>query len=319
MKPLSVVAFLDGRPGHEKQTKGVLRALAELTPINIEYRKTPLPSFGSLIKDWWNYFSPKFFSRQKSTSPVDLIIGAGSRTHIPMLLFKKKCAALPKTVTCMTPILPLLREFDLCLIPQHDGAAAADNIFITVGPPGTATYSSHHDPQKGLILVGGLDEKSHVWNTDMVLAQVRGITEKEPAMRWTISSSPRTPEETIKKLEAFAGTGENVIFFRAEETPSGWIEEQYGIHADVWVTADSISMVYEALTAGCRVGILPVAWKREKSKFQRSLQYVTGNRLVIPYEKWLTGEETMVQGKPLDEASRCAGEIMQKWWPDRLQ
>lgn len=319
MKPLSVVAFLDGRPGHEKQTKGVLRALSELTAVDIEYRKTPLPSFGALIKDWRRYSFSKFFPGQKYISHVDLVIGTGSRTHVPMLLLKNKCRPAPKTVTCMTPNFPLLRKFDLCLVPQHDGVAVADNIFMTVGPPSTASYSSHQDPQKGLILVGGLDKKSHDWSTDMVLAQVRALTEKEKEKTWTISSSPRTPAETIKKLAAFAGTEENSTFFQARETPSGWIEEQYGINADVWVTADSMSMVYEALTAGCRVGILPVAWKRKESKFQRSLEYLTKNRLVVLYEKWLTGEETLGQGKPLDEASRCAGEIMRRWWPDRLQ
>lgn len=319
MKPLSVVAFLDGRPGHEKQTKGVLRALAEQTAVNIEYRKIPLLSFGTLVKDWWRYLFSKVFTGQKNIFHADLIIGTGSRIHIPMLLFKNKCRPIPKTVTCMTPNFPLLREFNLCLIPQHDGVAAADNIFITVGPPSTATYSSHHDPEKGLILVGGLDEKSHVWNTNKVLAQVRAVTEKEGDKEWTISSSPRTPAETIKKLAAFAEPEENITFFQAQETPAGWIEEQYDINTDVWVTADSISMVYEALTAGCSVGILPVAWKRKESKFQRSLEYLTKNKLVVPYEKWLAGDETLGQGNPLNEASRCAREIMRRWWPDRLQ
>jgi hypothetical protein len=35
MTPLKVVAFFDGRLGHEKQTHGVVNALARRTPIEI--------------------------------------------------------------------------------------------------------------------------------------------------------------------------------------------------------------------------------------------------------------------------------------------
>jgi hypothetical protein len=31
MKPLSIVAYFDGRLGHEKQTRGILQALADIT------------------------------------------------------------------------------------------------------------------------------------------------------------------------------------------------------------------------------------------------------------------------------------------------
>ena len=110
-----------------------------------------------------------------------------------------------------------------------------------------------------------------------------------------------------------------VTFFRSEDTAGGWIEAQYARNDRVWVTADSMSMIFEALTAGCRVGILPVKWKRSNNKFQKSLNYLFENNRVIPYQSWLEGQGLIAQAPPLDEASRCAKEILRRWWPDRLK
>ena len=91
MRPLSIVAFLDGRLGHEKQTKGVLKALSEMTPIDVEY-KIQDPSFKSGLRDWAAYITSFILLRnkKKSDNNIDLIIGTGSYTHIPMLLLKQE-------------------------------------------------------------------------------------------------------------------------------------------------------------------------------------------------------------------------------------
>ena len=38
--------------------------------------------------------------------------------------------------------------------------------------------------------------------------------------------------------------------------PQGWIFEQMQLAETVYVTEDSVSMIFEALTAGCRVGVI---------------------------------------------------------------
>lgn len=110
----------------------------------------------------------------------------------------------------------------------------------------------------------------------------------------------------------------NAQFYTSTETPDGWIEKQYAVNYSVWVTADSLSMVYEALTAGCCVGLLPVEWKRKDSLFQRSENYLLNNELVISYESWLKQDQKIRKVQPLDEANRCVKEILRRWWPDRL-
>jgi mitochondrial fission protein ELM1 len=151
------------------------------------------------------------------------------------------------------------------------------------------------------------------------MAQVRSIIENQPAIKWTISSSPRTPADTVQLLEGFASQNTNVTFFRSEDTPDGWIERAYAENYTVWVTADSVSMVYEALTAGCRVGILPVDWKKKSDKFQISISYLLEKKMVTNYQTWLAGKNEIKIGVPLNEASRSAKEILTRWWPDRLK
>lgn len=105
------------------------------------------------------------------------------------------------------------------------------------------------------------------------------------------------------------------LFSGFEETPPGWVEEHYASSRVVWVTADSISMVYEALSAGCCVGILPVEWKKEKNKFKTSGDYLLENGLAVPFASWKQGKAKFTsKSDPLNEAKRCAEEIVNRWY-----
>lgn len=318
MTPLKVVAYFDGRIGHEKQTNGVLNALLQRTPIDIEKRNA-VPSFQSAITNWGRYLSAALIPATKrgQEGHIDLIAGTGSHVHIPMLLLKKRQGG--RAVTCMTPD-PLLRNgMDLCFVPVHDQIQPGRNIFITIGPPGISTDKGMHESDRGLVLIGGIDNKSHTWHSETVFSQVRAVIEKDAFKKWTITSSPRTPEDMCALLERFASEKQGVEFFRSHETPRGWIEDAYDRNESVWVTADSISMVYEALTAGCRVGIFPMKWKKENGKFHRSEQYLIENNMVAHFEAWISGKSEMASPKPLNEAARCAEEILKRWWPERLK
>ena len=113
---------------------------------------------------------------------------------------------------------------------------------------------------------------------------------------------------------------EQVKFFRSEDTPKGWIEEQYALNKTVWVTADSISMVYEALNGGCSVGILPVEWLKQDNKFVRSLAMLREKKMIVEFDDWQTGNQLPEPpAETFHEAWRCAREILRRWWPERLR
>jgi mitochondrial fission protein ELM1 len=202
---------------------------------------------------------------------------------------------------------------------MHDQPALGDNVFVTQGPPNTVRHGEGQHSDRGLILVGGIDTKSHVWQSAAIIDMIRIIVEKQPEIKWTVSSSPRTPEETSQNLTEMAETMQNFNFFRSENTPAGWVEEQYIQNRNVWVTADSVSMVYEALTAGCSVGVLPVEWLRQDNKFLRSLRILSENSQIVDFHDWQQGAPMpILRDKLFNESRRCAEEILRKWWPDRL-
>lgn len=325
MKPLSIIVFLDGRPGHEKQTLGVLQALATVTPVEVINRILIKPSTIQTAKNWLQYLLTSLlpFAAQKGELPADIIMGTGTHTHLPMLLLKRTCRRRgvegPRAVTFMSTDALLQNNFDLCCVPQHDEPVKQDNIFITKGPPNTVIFSNNHDPQKGLILLGGVDRKSHEWDSRSVIKKISNIIQQDPQMTWTISSSPRTPDDACQLLDDLSKEAAKVSFFRSMQTPRGWVEEQYARNSIVWVTADSMSMIYEALTAGCSVGILPVQWKQRQNKFQKSIDGLVNKEMVTEYDKWQAAKSMdKLNQEPLNEALRCAEEILRRWWPDRL-
>jgi hypothetical protein len=81
-----------------------------------------------------------------------------------------------------------------------------------------------------------------------------------------------------------------------------------------WVTEDSVSMVYEALTAGCATGILAVpARRRGKKKIQLGIEALRRDRLVTDYASWQAGEKLVAPQTPFNEAARVAEWILNKW------
>ena len=325
MKPLSIIAYFDGRLGHEKQTQGILDALSEMTPIEVDSIKVSVATT-AYLKNWVTYLLPFIHGTKQGETiqPADLIIGTGTHTHIPMLVRKKSQCKFSegqvRVVTCMTPDELLRYKFDLCCIPMHDEPAPGANVFVTQGPSNTVKYAGKQLSDRGLILVGGVDTKSHIWKSVEIADQIRIIIDNDPAMQWTVSSSPRTPDDICEKLAELAVSMQNVSFFRSKETPAGWVEEQYALNRTVWVTADSVSMVYEALTAGCSVGILPVQWLQDDNKFNKSLQFLTEKKMIIDFDAWQKGAPMPTPGdEHFNESLRCAQEILRRWWPECLQ
>ncbi|MDL2286240.1 mitochondrial fission ELM1 family protein [Desulfococcaceae bacterium OttesenSCG-928-F15] len=318
-KPLRILLISDGRPGHEKQSLAMVEAFSRLTLVETRLFRIPegrpfaLLSFLDSIRA---SFSPQLsgkilkqygWSEEKFTP--DLVIAAGSHTHGALLLFGRHFKA--KTLVCMTPGLFVRSCVDLVLSPRHDGLKEEKNIWITLGPPCKLGDSGEKKAGQGLILIGGIDPSSHFWENEKLMEQVKSLLEKKEITNWIISSSPRTPEETEKSLELLSMENSRVSFIPFSKTAKGWVEEAYASSEEAWITADSISMVYEALTAGCRVGVLPVQWRKKENKFQKSLNFLHGAGWIrYPGER----DENHKNLPAFDEAGRAAREALRRWW-----
>ncbi len=309
---LCLIAFLDGRAGHEKQTRGIVQALRDLVAVEVREIQVNAAAPLAVLDQVTRLFLPGRPWSEPRAAGADLLLGTGSRTHLPLLLTKKRYG-IP-AVTCMSPPPYLRRRFDLCFVPAHDGLPEQGNIALTVGAPNCSKDKGLHQADSGLILLGGVDPRSHRWDAAAITGMVRQLVQAEPGRRWTVSSSPRTPAETVRQMEDLASEFSGVDFFDFASTPPGWIENQYDKNRVVWVTSDSISMIYEALTAGCRVGILPMSWRKPNGKFKRNEDFLLRHGLVVSFSAWMEGNAAWRDNIQLNEARRCAERILEKWW-----
>ncbi len=317
VQELSVAALLDGRPGHEKQTMGIIQELQAKVPVRLRRIKVAPVSLLSALSQTCRLFLIGNGAGNREVEGADLLLGTGNSTHLPMLLYKKKYG-IP-ALCCMSPAAHLRKGFDLCFVPEHDGLKEEHNIMLTVGAPNNCQDKGGHKENCGLVLLGGTDPKSHYWDDRQVAMMVEKIVGDESGMHWTISTSPRTPDKTVSLVKQLSEGSDTIRFFDYRDTRPGWIEEQYDKNKVVWVTADSISMIYEALTAGCRVGILPMQWKNQRGKFKRNEDILLQKKLVTSFSSWQKGEKVLQDHRTLNEAGRCAERILEKWWKGNLR
>ena len=195
MKPLIVWRFSDGKAGHDNQSRGLADALARLRPVET-ITLDPLPATTALAA-----LIGGRFARWREPPGPDLLLGAGHRTHLSLLAARRTRGG--KAVVLMRPSLPP-RLFDLCLIPHHDSPPAGPNVLATRGALNRIQPSSTLEPERGLLLVGG--PSSHFdWNDAELHRQIAAILAADPTMRWTLTTSRRTPPGFLDGLRDSPG------------------------------------------------------------------------------------------------------------------
>lgn len=286
----------DGKPGHLAQSRGLAQAIArriECDTLELDADQ-PAPQAGV-----------------ESGLP-GLVLAAGRRTHRRALVLGKQLSV--PAVALMNPGWLGRRRFDLCVIPRHDGVGASGKVILTDGALNGIVPATKASPDEGLILVGG-PSKHHDWEADWIEKQVEALLEREPTTSWAATDSRRTPEVTTVDLAEIAQrSGGRLVFTPSTQTPRGWVAEQLQRCGVCWVTEDSVSMVYEALTAGARVGLLPVLRKTGKpGRVVRGVESLVERGWVTGFAQWRQGQPLPADLPPLAEADRVAGIILQRW------
>ena len=289
----------DGKPGHDHQSQGLVNALSNHTAVDC-HNLRPVSTVTGII----NYFQKKFPSGKSFPKP-DLIIGAGHGTHLSVLCAQRIYGG--KTVIIMQPSLPTAM-FDFCLIPEHDKPGIADNIIVTRGAINMMVPSTQQSDDRGIIMIGG-PSKHFGWNTSDLLKQIENIANKSINVSWQITDSPRTPDITHKSLQEL--NIKNVVFHSCKNTPEDWLPRQLVNSKYSWVTADSMSMIYESLTAGAATGILDVP-EKNPNKISHDISTLKQDGMITFYNDWRTGQQLSPPPVVINEAGRCAKELISK-------
>lgn len=214
-----------------------------------------------------------------------------------------------RIVVLMKPSLPL-RWFDLCIVPEHDGVAPAANVMVTRGALTSVAPAADKDEGRGMFLIGG-PSPHFGWDEEQLLQCIDEIAARAP-LHWTVATSRRTPVAFIEHLSRRAPANVKVVPW--EQAAPGWLADELGRAAQAWVTEDSVSMVYEALTAGAACGLLPVPCRRE-GRVVQGLRRLTADGWVTPFHAWRDGKVLQAAREPFDEAQRSAREVCRRWFP----
>jgi len=293
----------DGKAGHVNQALGLLDALARRTAV--ESHAVPAPS----PKRAWVSWAARRFAPGEGKPRPDLLIAAGHNTHMATLAARRCYGG--KSVVLMKPSLPV-KWFDLCVVPEHDEQPERKNVITTRGVLNRVTPGDAVEPSRGLILVGG-PSKHHGWDREALLTQVRSIVEHTPGVSWRLTTSRRTPADTTAALVAMSGGGLEAV--PVEQTGPDWVARELRGAGSAWVTEDSVSMVYEALSSGAAVGVLAVPRRGKAGRVVRGLDRLAASGAVTGHASWLAtaGGAMKPGGAPLREADRVAGLILERW------
>lgn len=244
---MHIVYVSDAKAGHRSQALGLYQAIHQQNP-NTSFEEIQLENLAllSILKG--------LFSHQVSgiAQQPDFIFGVGSHTHLRVWLLGKVYPQA-KTVILMKPSLPI-HCFDYAVIPEHDGIAASDRVIVTKGALNPIENEHRHQANRILIALGGTS-KRHQWNENKVLTAIEQIVQHNSHCQLILTTSRRTPEHFLDRLKK-QDYASQLDIFPVEHTPQGWIFEQMQLAETVYVTEDSVSMIFEALTAGCRVGVI---------------------------------------------------------------
>lgn len=290
----------DNKPGHRSQLQGLAQALAARTAVEAHWIDAPAGR-----NALWQWLAGRFPPGATRPDP-DLILVAGHRTHLAGLAARR--ARGGTLIALMRPSLPL-GWFDLCVIPQHDKPPARANVIATRGVLNTARPSPERAVDKGLFLIGG-PSKHHGWDTPGLLAQIDAILAATPAMRWTLTTSRRTPADSEAALLALRERGVDVRPVR--DTPPGWAMEQVARSAQAWVTEDSVSMVYESLTAGAATGLLAVP-RLGETRITAGVADLQREGVVTNFADWQREGALHAPPTRLSEAERVAAVVLSRW------
>ncbi len=253
--------FSDGRAGHASQTLGLAEAMGltpDLRPI------APRGVFAALAP-----FGPSDPREAAAVAPPfpDIAMGAGRRTLPYLRRLKRASGGRVFTVYCNVPANGL-GAADLILAPSHDGLLGG-NVLSPITPPNRVSAKAlawareNPDPRvealatpRAALLVGG--DSRHFRFSDATAAALREAARALRAQGFSVmaSASRRTPDFVARALRAELGSSDGWMWDGLGDNPYFSL---LALAQTIVVTADSVSMIGEAVATGAPAHVLGLA------------------------------------------------------------
>ena len=129
---------------------------------------------------------------------------------------------------------------------------------------------------------------------------------------WRITDSRRSPAGTLDHLTKACPA---LAAYPHGDTGRDWLPQRLAEAAEVWVTEDSVSMIYEALSSGARVGLLPVPATKKAGRVARGIARLADEGFVTRFSDWSPDTGLAEPPRVLREADRCAAIVLERFFP----
>ena len=252
--------FKDSKIGHEKQVRAILDNLAITRNLVIEEIHISNPV-------WLELFFYFLRLKPKKDSIPDIIIGAGSKTTIPMLRYKTS-----NKTTVISVMKPQIfgSKFDLIVAPRHDYEEVPNNVFTYTGSIAKVNISSDLE-NIGLIIIGG-NNKHFVFDEDHLMSQIDFIISLFPDISWLVFNSRRTPESFNEKIRKITSIDRFVNVNEKFEP----LEAYLSTAKFKFVTPDSVNMIFESLSSSGETYLFDMRISK-KNKITKLIEEVKNN------------------------------------------
>ena len=281
---MKICWFKDSKIGHEKQVHAILDNLALTQDLLIEeiYISNPV---------WLELFLYLLKIKPKQDSIPDIIIGAGSKTTIPMLRYKIESKT--KVISVMKPQF-FESKFDLIVAPRHDYKVVPNNVFTYIGSIAKVNINPELE-DIGLIVIGGLN-KHFNFDDDYLISQIDFVISLFPNTKWIVFNSRRTPKSFNERIKKSSSIEKFIDVTTNFEPLNNYLPKA----KFKFVTPDSVNMIFESLSSSGETYLFDMHAPRE-NKITKLIDEVKKNKYVgYLEEKNLENTEinTMSLNKP---------------------
>lgn len=312
---MKVVILSDNKPGHYKQSLGIVEKMPECDVDWLEIRfrrkwrdnllRVFMCIFGgvslstSLIHTLlrWSLTSDSY-NALAQLQTADIILSTGSSVAAVNLLLGRILSA--KTVTCRRPSPLGIRYFDLAILPMlyWHNTTSKDNVCQTIGVPNPISPDALDAERKRLnhemnlpenprigFLIGGADRHETITVADAErLSKTCETVATEMNTQILMTTSRRTPPDVTAHLVSTVKDSDWCSLFILPDTPSE-LEDPYqailALSDLLIVTADSFSMVCEAASSRRKVIVLMLSPKNGKlPKRHKVYEYMEQHAMV---------------------------------------
>jgi hypothetical protein len=258
----------DGKPGHVNQSIAMARNLGRpFEIVGVRFRNRPFKLLSFLL-DRIGVYTPSLLRWDPPEGDFCAVVSAGSETY-----YANKVLARRLEVPAVAIMLPrgYRLDFDLIIAQEHDNPPVKKNILSLPVNLSRVEPQGVFRPRAGVryvaLVVGGpnpvfgFDRNRFRQALDAVFACF-------PEFRIVVTTSRRTPADIEEEIDRHPFE-EKIIYSRNPVNP---IPDFLASCEYVFLTADSTSMISEAVTFGrAKIEIIPLPTRKDPGKYDRMI------------------------------------------------